>query len=148
MRYTLCASLDQKSSGEEYSSESQIEDEISIKFRIFDARRVRGFFVGERADWSLYEGTITSADKPFRSVIEPRSEEHRISNGSLCNPMLRRREGNVYSRLRFSPSVLFSSLPAFLSPLLPMLPSQLIGINQDLPIPGAAKSYYTVATDL
>lgn len=35
-----------KSSGEEYSSESQIEDEISIKFRIFDARRVRGFFVG------------------------------------------------------------------------------------------------------
>jgi len=28
-----------KSSGEEYSSESQIEDEISIKFRIFDARR-------------------------------------------------------------------------------------------------------------
>lgn len=105
---------------EEYSSESQIEDEISIKFRIFDARRARGSFARERADWSFYEGTITSADKPFPSVIEPRSEEHRNSNGSLCNPMLRRREGNVFSRLRFSPSALFSSLPAFLSSLLPV----------------------------
>lgn len=35
-----------RSPGEEYSSESQIEDEISIKFRIFDARRVRRIFRG------------------------------------------------------------------------------------------------------
>lgn len=56
----------------------------------------------------------TSADKPFCSVIRPRSGEYRNFNGSLCNPVRRGRKGNVYSRLRSRHSR-FSSLLGFLS---------------------------------
>lgn len=75
--------------------------------------------------------TTTFADE--RSVIKSRAGEYRDSNGSLCNPTLfaTGKKGSVYSTT--------GRHPLSFTVHVPTLPSQLAGINQGLPIPGATE---------